>query len=366
MNYDVFISSKSEDYTYARQVYDFLTAQGYLVFLADTELRKKGVAEYGEVIDDALDSSEHMILFSSSADYVRSSYVKNEWRTFLEEKRSGRKDGNIVTILKDVEVKSLPISLRHFQSFGFDDYQHVVDFLPQSSDKVSPEITVAPKKIVVPAASSAQQTKQSVWQAEWDNWNQNRNKTVKRNADGVYAIGDLYDDGVKRGVVIEVTPDGKHGKIVSIEKSNQKWAYGTLFNLLAISAVPMPCQQLVNVNSDDGIENMRLIQQQLAWRQNFPAFAWCAAFGEGWYIPSVEEYRKILSDPNNLALVNATLRELGASCVFNENWWYWTSNENDARTAKYVYIDESMQFNVSDISKRTPVNVRAIANFDRL
>ena len=136
INYDVFISCKSEDYHYAHLIYRFLTDElGYAVFLADAELRKKGVAEYGEVIDEALDSAEHLILFSSKVEYINSSYVKNEWRTFLEEKRSGRKPGNILTVLKDVTISSLPISLRHFQSFTYDRYKEVKDFLPHSTPK---------------------------------------------------------------------------------------------------------------------------------------------------------------------------------------------------------------------------------------
>ena len=38
--YDVFISSKSEDYPIAERVYDFLVANGLSVFLASKELEK--------------------------------------------------------------------------------------------------------------------------------------------------------------------------------------------------------------------------------------------------------------------------------------------------------------------------------------
>ncbi len=410
MNYDVFISSKSEDYHLARQIYDYLVASGYCVFLADTELRKKGVAEYGEVIDDALDSSEHMILFASRADFVCSSYVKNEWRTFLEEKRSGRKAGNIVTILKGVKVESLPISLRHFQSFGFDNFEHVVDFLPKSSGEIpsikpenrekpiQPATPIFPVKFLTPEEEKkrwqaewdnwnkerkatpqkrvkAQKGKYAVgyltseeekkrWQAEWDNWNKERKATPQKRVKaqkGKYAVGDLYDDGVKHGVVVEVTPDGRHGKIMSIETGSQMWAYGNFFGCFGSDS--LPCNQLINVNSDDGTENMRLIQQLLSWRQNYPAFAWCAAFGKDWYIPSVKEYRKILSDVETLVLINATLKRCGSTYVFSDDRWYWASNEASNHAAKYVYIDASMRFNVSALNKSNNVRVRAVAKF---
>lgn len=87
--YDIFLCYKSEDYDLARRVYDFLVEKGYCVFFAEAEL--KGNAEYGKLIDAALDSVKHLILVTSSEQYAESSYVQSEWRTFLEEKRAGRK-----------------------------------------------------------------------------------------------------------------------------------------------------------------------------------------------------------------------------------------------------------------------------------
>ena len=92
MQYDVFISCKSDDYPFARKVYQYLKGQNYKVFLADAELRKKGNTEYGKIIDEALDSATHMIIIASKPEYINSSYVQSEWRTFIEEKRTGRKD----------------------------------------------------------------------------------------------------------------------------------------------------------------------------------------------------------------------------------------------------------------------------------
>lgn len=133
MEYDVFISCKSEDYHYAKEIYKFLCSKNIRTFLADTELRKKGNADYGEIIDEALESATHFILFASKIEYVNTPYIKSEWRTFIEEKRSGRKMGNIITILKDFNAISLPISLRHYQSFKFYDYNDIVDYLPKST-----------------------------------------------------------------------------------------------------------------------------------------------------------------------------------------------------------------------------------------
>ena len=131
MNYDIFISCKSEDYPIARKVYQYLKGQNYSVFLADTELRKKGNAEYGKIIDEALDTATHMIIIASNPEYIRSTYVESEWRIFMEEKRAGRKTGNIITII-NFPISALPISLRVFQSFVSNDFVKITDFLPIS------------------------------------------------------------------------------------------------------------------------------------------------------------------------------------------------------------------------------------------
>lgn len=132
VQYDVFISCKSEDYPFARKVYQYLREHNYNVFLADTELRKKGNAEYGEIIDEALDSATHMVIVATKPEYIMSAYVKSEWRTFIEEKRSGRKMGNIVTLI-EFTISDLPISLRHFQSFNLNFFDCIADFLPLST-----------------------------------------------------------------------------------------------------------------------------------------------------------------------------------------------------------------------------------------
>lgn len=135
MNYDIFISCKSEDYPVARKVYQYLKGQKYSVFLADTELRKKGNAEYGKIIDEALDTATHMIIIASNPEYVRSTYVESEWRIFMEEKRVGRKTGNIISLIDGIDICDLPISLRHFQSFNFKNIERIKDFLPLKQQK---------------------------------------------------------------------------------------------------------------------------------------------------------------------------------------------------------------------------------------
>lgn len=57
MEYDVFISCKSEDYIYAEEIYNFLKENGFNVFLANKELRQMGDSEYRKAISQALKST---------------------------------------------------------------------------------------------------------------------------------------------------------------------------------------------------------------------------------------------------------------------------------------------------------------------
>lgn len=123
--YNVFISSKSDDYKYAEDIYDFLVGQGLSVFLACRELKRIGEAEYALSIDEALDNTEHMIVMVSSIDHLHSKWVRYEWSTFSNDKKSGYREGNLLVIkFPEVDQKELPASLRHNETFFFDSYKN--------------------------------------------------------------------------------------------------------------------------------------------------------------------------------------------------------------------------------------------------
>ena len=137
MSYDIFISCKSEDYGLAHEVYQFFTDHGFSVFIADEELKKLGIADYGRVIDDAIEQSHHMIVIASNVRFVEmktSSYVYYEWHTFSEEIKSGRKSGNLMTIITNqVQIAELPIALRNSQTFPLDNYRNIVNYIRQDT-----------------------------------------------------------------------------------------------------------------------------------------------------------------------------------------------------------------------------------------
>lgn len=114
---DVFISHKSQDYIYAKAVYDELVKIGKKVFLSEISLPVIANADYTSAIDYALEKTQGMIVVANSIDIFDSGWVHYEWNSFLNEKRSGRKKGNLVTVVNDEEsIKRLPYALRQFET----------------------------------------------------------------------------------------------------------------------------------------------------------------------------------------------------------------------------------------------------------
>ena len=145
MKYNVFISSKSEDYSYAEQVYNFLKQNGLKVFLACRELDRLGEAQYAIAIDEALDNTTHMIVVGSSIGYINSKWVKYEWSIFSNDLKSGYRNGNLINVLsKDLQLKNLPPSLRHNQSFTFENYkQHILSYLNEDDNELAAKLEAA-------------------------------------------------------------------------------------------------------------------------------------------------------------------------------------------------------------------------------
>ena len=125
----------------------------------------------------------------------------------------------------------------------------------------------------------------------------------------IYKVGDYYNDGVKEGVVFEVSADGRHGKIVSMKQSVGRLQW------LSDNAEQ---KRLIGADSEtDGVYNMTKVKARPDWQSKYPAFKWCADLGEGWYLPSKEELRTIYNHKDKL---NSNLTD-------KLSGWYWSSKE---------------------------------------
>ena len=113
--FDIFISYKetdengyrTKDSIEAQKLYDKLTELGYKVFFSRITLESKVGEEYEPIIYAALSSSKVMITICSSADYIRSAWVENEWSRFLVLRR-GDMSKNLIPVYFDMDESELP------------------------------------------------------------------------------------------------------------------------------------------------------------------------------------------------------------------------------------------------------------------
>ena len=172
----------------------------------------------------------------------------------------------------------------------------------------------------------------------------NDNKTV---TGAPYKVGDYYNDGVKEGIVFVVYDGGYHGKIVSVDESRELWVGETV------------CENVTAATSKgDGMGNMNKIRRQPNWKSNYPAFAWCASLGDGWYLPAVDELQLIYE---NKSIINRMLNEKGYGEVVDDLYWSSTEVEEEPDCAWFVYmIDGDSNYNSKNYIE---FSVRAVSVF---
>ena len=143
-------------------------------------------------------------------------------------------------------------------------------------------------------------------------------------AGDTYKVGDAVRKNGTVGVVFMVTDGGKHGKMVSIKRSSNKLPWSSDEN---------EQKRLIGANDEyDGAKNMEKVMQIDNWQYKYPVFAWCAALGEGWYLPAREEL-EIIGSVNRTFdnILDKTIKANG-EYGFGEYTMLWSSTERD-----YVY-----------------------------
>ena len=167
-----------------------------------------------------------------------------------------------------------------------------------------------------------------------------------------YEIGDYYDENGKQGVVFEVWDGGRHGKIVSLDETRADWD----------SRVTRDGEEYKNGtrtytdSKSDGKANTDKIMAR-SDSDYFPAFKWCRANGSSWYLPAVDELKKIY---NNKSVLNATLEKYGSTL----DGWYWSSTEDVDYYAEFCAWGVYM-FSGSTLinGKYNDYSVRAVSAF---
>lgn len=141
---------------------------------------------------------------------------------------------------------------------------------------------------------------------------------VEKKAAGTgWAVGDYYEVGSVKGVVVWVDESKEHGKIISLDEKVALWATGA-YNTGAKS-------------EEDGKGNTDKVKDINAELSAFPAFKWCVAHGEGWYFPAIMEVYYFL---NAKATVNSTLEAHNGTKI-SDYYWSSTEGEEDETAALY-------------------------------
>ena len=164
-----------------------------------------------------------------------------------------------------------------------------------------------------------------------------------------WAVGDYYEVGNVKGVVVWVDESKEHGKIISLDEKVDIWATGG-YNTGAKS-------------EEDGKGNTDKVKDINAELSAFPAFKWCVAHGEGWYFPAILEVYYFL---NAKETVNSTLEAHNGTKV-NDAYWSSTEGDSDETAALYGYLkSDGTAASYGDFKydpEGAPLSVRAMYQF---
>jgi hypothetical protein len=146
---------------------------------------------------------------------------------------------------------------------------------------------------------------------------------------------------------------GKHGKIVSLDQAKKQWCTDDEYR-----------KELTGIASDeyDGMRNLRSIQKISDWRNKYPAFAWCADHGDGWYLPAIKELELLLLNEEVHDAVNNQIARKDKAKLFSkgEHVYYWSSTEYKEWSAWFVRMVDGY---TGTYSRRYSYYVRAVSAF---
>ena len=309
MKYDVFISYSRKDTAVAERICAAFDSAGVSYFID-----KQGIGggfEFPVVIAEAIMASQVMLFLASNNSYD-SKFTNAELTFAFNEKPKN----SILPYI--IDGSTMPPALRFvFSSINW----RTIESHPIETTLVDDILTLLGRsRQAAPVAPAPAKT---------------------------YKVGDYYNENGKEGVVFEVTADGCHGKIVSMTQPAKELRWTSDDN---------ERRRLIGTNSEtDGIYNLAKVTAVSDWQSKYPAFAWCANLGGGWYLPSIEELKVCLLND----AVNRTLVSKGGT-KFDNNGCYWSSTEEDKFCARGLYIVEG---NIFSGSKNYSNSVRAVATF---
>ena len=324
MNHDVFISYSSKNSAAAQAICHQLEDNNIKCWMAPRDIPVG--AKYASVITQAIKECKAVVLVFSEYSAI-SPWVESEINIAFSNRRPIVPYKIDTTPLENYDEFYLMLNNRHWIEAYPDFKTRFADLVTVISNLVGAKTSNVTKPTPAPAKT--------------------------------YKVGDYYNDGVREGVVFEVSADGRHGKIVSMKQSAKE---------LQWSSDGAEQYRLIGADSEtNGAYNMAQVKTISGWRYKYPAFKWCADLGEGWYLPSIKELKVFTLNDAVHDVVNRTLIARGGTKLYDkgERVWYWSSTESDDKLsgefcAWYVLVGDGY---TSNYYKYGSLYVRAVSAF---
>ena len=118
VNIDFFLSFHEEDKEMALMIENYLIKNKFTVFKSNY-FGLISNHNFLDTVNGAINSANHFILVAGSIKSIESSYVLNEWRTFLFRKYNGFEGSFILVVNEKVKTVDLPTNLNNFNLVTF-------------------------------------------------------------------------------------------------------------------------------------------------------------------------------------------------------------------------------------------------------
>lgn len=158
-----------------------------------------------------------------------------------------------------------------------------------------------------------------------------------------WAVGDYYEVGSVKGVVVWVDESKLKGKIISLDE--------TTADVWSTSNRATGAQ-----STTDGKSNTEKVKALDNGLTSFPAFKWCVEKGEGWYLPASDEVKCFLTIA---PVINVVLTEHGGTAL-DSYYWSFTESESDSETNAYWIYGYNGSTTTNNDSKTAPEDANSV------
>ena len=348
MKYDLFISYSRKDFDEVSSLLETIkTAIPNLSYWFDIDGIESG-DEFEDKIISAIDNSSY-VLFALSENSIQSQWTKDE-----------------VMYAKNTDKKVIPVLLKGAQMKGWFLFKFGrIDCIDSTNtlqmEKLLQNLSdwTGKDRVDFSAESVVERTSEQLCPCGSGKLFKDCHgrsavaPIVSQPVERTWKVGDYYNVDGKEGVVFWVDETGKHGKIVSLDQADMQWCTDAEYR-----------KELTGIASDeyDGMKNLQSIQKISDWRNKYPAFAWCADHGDGWYLPAIKELELLLLNDEVHDAVNNQIAREGKAKLFSKGEYncYWSSTERRERCAWYVSMSRGSARN---LDRSYDFSVRAVSAF---